>query len=80
NTSPQRIIVTESVNVATTRANSIDSVTLDFDRPVTANRTYVQPSWATNVSSSSTTTTNATPVITESVNRLTPIPATRVLP
>ncbi|CAF3365533.1 unnamed protein product [Rotaria socialis] len=80
NTSPQRIIVTESVNVATTRANSIDSVTLDFDRPVTANRTYVQPSWATNVSSSSTTTTNTTPVITESVNRLTPIPATRVLP
>ncbi|CAF1436709.1 unnamed protein product [Rotaria magnacalcarata] len=97
NTSPQRIIVTESVNVATARANSVDSVTLDFDRPVTANRTYVQPSWTTNASSSSTTTnvsssstttnassssttTNTTPVITESVNRLTPIPATRVLP
>lgn len=86
NTSPQKIIVTEPVNISTIRANSVDSVTLDFDRPPTATRTYMPTSW-TNAPTSTTTTTNITtiptntmPVTTESTTRLTPIPATRILP
>ncbi|CAF0802283.1 unnamed protein product [Rotaria sp. Silwood1] len=81
NTPPQKIIVTEPVTVSTARANSVDSVTIDFDRPPTANRTYIQPSWTNSSTSTATTiTTITTPINTESITRLTPIPATRVLP
>ncbi|CAF2511700.1 unnamed protein product [Rotaria sp. Silwood2] len=81
NTPPQKIIVTEPVTISTARANSIDSVTMDFDRPATTTRTYVQPSWTNSSTSTATTiTTITTPTNTESVTRLTPVPASRVLP
>ncbi|CAF0802690.1 unnamed protein product [Rotaria sordida] len=81
NTSPQKIIVTEPVTVSTVRANSVDSVTIDFDRPPTTTRTYIQPSWTSSTTPTATTiTTINTPINTESITRQTPVPATRVLP
>lgn len=50
-TSPSRIIVTEQILPPQFRANSVDSVTVDFDRPTTTtttnnNRGYIQSPWA----------------------------------
>jgi hypothetical protein len=72
-TSPQRIIVTEPVTLSSARANSVDNVTADFDRPPTNPRGYNQSPW----SSSSTTTTSNT---IESISRPTPVPINRTLP
>jgi hypothetical protein len=81
NTSPQRIIVTEAVTFSSARANSVDSVTVDFDRPPTAARTYIQSPWTNSSTSTATTiTTTTTPVTTESIPRPTPVPITRILP
>jgi len=80
NTPPQRIIVTEPITFTSTRANSIDSVTVDFDRPPTATRAYIQSPWTNSSTSTTITTTTMTPVTTESISRPTPVPITRVLP
>jgi len=46
--STQPIIVTEQILPAQVRANSVDSVTVDFDRPHTTsnNKGYIQSPWA----------------------------------
>lgn len=85
NITPKRIIVTEPVNFTPARASSVDSVTVDFDRPPTAaTRTaYTSSPW-TGSSTSTTTTTNtpaaASPIPTESMSQPAPVPTTRVLP
>ena len=82
NPSPKRIIVTEPVNYTSTRANSVDSVTVDFDRPTTATRAYMPSPW-TNSSTSTTTTnmrTTSPPTTTEPTSQLTPVPTTRIVP
>lgn len=72
-TVPQRIIVTEQIAPASNRPNSVDNVTLDFDRSSSNTRVYIQSPWA-NASSSTTMTTN------ESKSRPEPVSITRVLP
>jgi hypothetical protein len=80
-TPPQRIIVTEPVTLPSARANSVDSVTVDFDRPPTATRAYIQSPRATSSTSKAMTmTTTTSPVMTESIPRPIPVPITRILP
>jgi phosphatase and actin regulator 3 len=81
NTPPQRIIITEPVTFPSARANSVDSVTVDFDRPPTTARAYIQSPWTSSSTSTATTmTTTTTPITTESISRPTPVPITRILP
>jgi hypothetical protein len=68
-TSPQRIIVTEQIAPASVRTNNADGVSVDFDRPPTNTRGYIQSPWAT----SSTTKP-------DSVLRPVPLPTNRILP
>ena len=80
-TPPQRIIVTEPVTLSSARANSVDGVTVDFDRPPTATRGYIQSPRATSSTSTAmTTTTTNSPVTTEAIPRPIPVPITRILP
>jgi hypothetical protein len=64
--SPQRIIVTEQIAPTTPRSTSVDSVTVDFDRPPTNIRGYIQSPWDT------PTETISQPTV--------PLPPTRTLP
>jgi len=74
-TSPQRIIVTEQITPSPARSNSVDSVTVDFDRPSTNHRGYIQSPWVT---SSTANNTNTNP--SESITRPAPLPTNRMLP
>jgi len=80
-TSPQKIIVTEPTTLSSARANSVDSVTIDFDRPPTVARAFVQSPWtSSSISTTKNNMTTITPVTTESISRPTPVPVTRILP
>jgi hypothetical protein len=74
-TSPQRIIVTEQISPSPARSNSVDNVTVDFDRPPANIRGYIQSPWTN--SSTSTTTTNTYP--TETIKRPAPVPTNQIL-
>ncbi|CAF1104654.1 unnamed protein product [Rotaria sp. Silwood1] len=71
--SSQRIIVTEQIAPATIRSNSVDCPTVDFDRPSTNIRGYIQSPWA-NSSTSTISNTNTIESIsrpeTSSTNRI----------
>ena len=80
-TPPQRIIVTESVTLSSARANSVDSVTVDFDRPPASTRAYIQSPWTSSATSTvMTATTTTPPITTEFMPGPAPMPITRVLP
>ena len=74
-TSPQRIIVTEQISPATARTNHADNVTVDFDRPSTNIRGYIQSPWA--VSSTSNSTNPNKPDV---LPRPPPLSTNRILP
>ena len=85
NTTPKRIIVTEPVNFSPARASSVDSVTVDFDRPPTAaaRAAYIPSPWtgsSTSNTTTNTTTATASPIPTEFMSQPAPVPTTRVLP
>ncbi|CAF0926615.1 unnamed protein product [Rotaria sordida] len=74
--SSQRIIVTEQIAPPTIRSNSVDCATVDFDRPSTNIRGYIQSPWA-NSSTSMTSNTNTTESIS---SRPEPLSTSRTLP
>jgi phosphatase and actin regulator 3 len=81
NPSPKRIIVTEPVNFTSTRPNTADNITVDFDRPPTAIRPHTSSPWTSSSTSTTTTNTITTPPITsEPISQPTPVPITRILP
>lgn len=79
--SPQQKIITESRILPSPRSNSVDSVTVDFDRPQTVTRAVIQSPWTnSSISSIANNTTTITPVATESIARPAPVPVSRILP
>ncbi|CAF2465426.1 unnamed protein product [Rotaria sp. Silwood2] len=73
--SSQRIIVTEQIAPSTVRPNTVDCATVDFDRPSTNIRGYIQSPWD-NSSTSITSNTNNT----ESIFRSEASSTSRILP
>ena len=60
-TSPSRIIVTEPVTIASPRSNSVDSITVDFDRPATHTRSYIPSNWTHSTTSGSNLNKSTSP-------------------
>lgn len=78
---PQRIIVTEPVTLSPARSNSVDSVTVDFDRPASHTRTYIPSAWmSSSTSASNPPASTSTTITTDSVTQHTPITVNRILP
>jgi hypothetical protein len=77
---PQRIIVIEPIVLSSTKVNSVNSVTDDFNRLPTASRGYIESPW-TNSSTFKTKCSiiGTTTVTTESISRPTPAPISRIL-
>jgi hypothetical protein len=79
-TPPQRIIVTEQIAPSSAKSNNVDSVTVDFDRPATNVRGYIQSPWANSSTSTTTTSNNNNTNPTETITRSAPLPTNRTLP
>jgi len=80
-TSPSRIIVTEPVTLSTARSNSVDSVTVDFDRPPTAPaRSYMTSPWMNSAAAKTASTSTSATTMTDSIASSPPVSITRILP
>ncbi|CAF0974004.1 unnamed protein product [Adineta steineri] len=81
-TSPPKVVNTQPIIFSSPRANSVDSVTVDFDRPPTTTRAFIHSPWSSssNTTTNNTTTTTPSHSHTESIYRPTPVPVARVLP